>query len=244
VAFGTTGDGGASIWTSVDGTAWLKATNDTGLEVARGVQLVAEHDGRLTAFVGHPAEPGFDFGQVEVWQTEGRAEWEMVGSLPGTGAYVLKAAFGDGRWLATGAASDDVADDGPNAWTSTDGRAWTRTTVPVEAHGAIAGWADGMVLVSHTGPRPGETCGGSGPFVGTSRISMNGGDWLVVPPTPGVAASALLVVGDRILAVGLSPEGDGRAVPVRWLTALPRAVTVPNPTPTPAATPASEGCGG
>jgi hypothetical protein len=244
VVFGSTLGQGESIWTSVDGDAWLKATNETGLEVAKGIQLVTEHDGRLTAFVGHRGETDFDFGQVDVWQTEGRADWQKVGSLPETSAIVHRAAFGDGRWLAVGFAPPDGPSNSPDAWSSTDGRTWTRTALPVEAHGAIAGWPDGMIAASHTGSSPGETCGGSGPFVGTSRISMNGGDWLVVPPTPGVATTGLLVVEDRILAVGLAAEGRGQAVPVRWLTALPTVVAVPNPTPTPAATPASEGCGG
>ena len=244
VAFGNTRDAGASIWTSVDGVEWLKATNDTGLEVARGVHLVAEHDGRLTAFVGHPGDDPSGLGPVDVWQTEGRAEWEKVGALPDQSAIVHRAAFGGGRWLAVGFAPRTKPATLPDAWSSTDGRTWVRTAAPVEAHAAVAGWADGMIVASHTGSGPGETCGGPGPYVGRSRISMNGEDWIVVPPTEGAAAEALFVVGDQILAVGLSARGRGDAVPVRWLAALPRSVAAPAPTPTPAPTPKSEGCGG
>ena len=73
---------------------------------------------------------------------------------------------------------------------------------------------------------------------------MSGGNWIVVPPTEGAAATALLVVGDRILAIGLSTRSDRYVIPVRWLVPLPRSVTAPAPTPTPAPTPESEGCGG
>jgi hypothetical protein len=244
VVFGSTLGQGASIWTSVDGDAWLKATNETGLEVARGVQLVAEHDGRLTAFVGRPGGDPSELGPVDVWQTEGRADWQQVGSLPETSAIVHRAAFGGGRWLAVGFAPPDDPSNSPDAWSTTDGRTWTRTAAPVEAHGALAGWADGMIAASHTGSSPGETCGGSEPYVGRSRISMSGGNWIVVPPTEGAAATALLVVGDRILAIGLSTRSDRYVIPVRWLVPLPRSVTAPAPTPTPAPTPESEGCGG
>lgn len=244
VVFGFTRNAGASIWTSVDGVAWLKATNETGLEVAAGIQLVAEHDGRLTAFVGRPGVDALDTGRVDVWETEGRADWLKVGSLPEEDAIVHRATFGAGRWLAVGFVPPDDGTEGPDAWTSPDGRTWTRTTAPVEAHTAIAGWADGMIAASHTGSSPGETCAGPGPFIGRSRISMGGGDWVVVPPSDGAAASALFVVDDQILAIGLSVRPDGEVVPVRWLASLPRSVAVPAPTPTPTPRPSSDGCGG
>lgn len=243
VAFGNTRNAGSSIWTSVDGTAWLKATNETGLEVAGGVQLVAEHDGRLTAFVRRPGGDPYELGPVDVWQTEGRAEWQKVGALPDPSAIVHRAAFGGGRWLAVGYAPPDDPNNAPDAWTSTDGRTWTRTAAPIEAHAAIAGWADGMIAASHTGSSPGETCGGSEPYVGRSRISLSGGDWIVVPPTEGAAATALLVVGDRILAIGVSTRQNVVSL-VRWLAPLPQVVVAPASTPTPAPTQRSEGCGG
>lgn len=244
VVFGSTRGAGPSIWTSTDGAAWLKATNETGLEVSRGVTALAEHDGRLTAFVSHQGPGDFDYGPVDVWQTEGRADWQKVGSLPEANALVIRATFGGGRWLALGITPPDGDAPGADAWTSIDGRVWTRVTVPDEVHGAIAGWDDGMIAASHTGSGPGETCGGSGPFIGRSLISMDGGDWLTVPPTDGAAASALFVVDDQVVAIGLSLEADGNVIPVRWLAPLPRAVAVPAPTPTPTPAPTSEGCGG
>jgi hypothetical protein len=243
VAFGSTRGTGASIWTSVDGTEWLKATNDTGLEVAKGVQLVVESGGRLTAFVGHPG-PTYDdpSGTVDVWQTEGRADWQKVGALPDpSGAWVREAVFGGGHWLALGVApSDDGSFKG--VWTSTDGATWTRGIAPPEhARSAIAGWADGLIAVGYTGSSPGETCGQPGPFVGRSAIRMNGGAWQDLPPTEGAAASSLLVVGDRVLAVGLSARGE--VEPVRWMATLPRSPVHVTPQPTPTPRIPGDGCG-
>ena len=58
VAFGEAGDGeDGVIWTSPDGSSWLKATNASGLEVAAGLQALLADDGRLTAFVGDGTGP-------------------------------------------------------------------------------------------------------------------------------------------------------------------------------------------
>ena len=122
VAFGSDFSRRPVIWTSPDGREWLRATNETGLAVARGVRLLIPEDGRLTALVGPPRtidEP--DTIELEVWQTEGRAEWQRVGRLPDRVGPALQGAAGGGRLLVM---------DRESTWTSTDGSAWERGAEP------------------------------------------------------------------------------------------------------------------
>jgi len=242
VAFGyTLGGVGASIWTSADGHDWLKATNESGLEVAKGVQVIAESDGRLTAFVALPGPTLDESGPVEVWQTEGRADWEKIGELRDpSGAYVHLAAYGGGRWLALGVGA------GTRAWSSTDGVHWNHAPTPGDQGvNAIVGWAGGLIAAGSTGTEPGETCGGDEPYVGRTWLST-GANWQALPPTEGAAITALVIVGDRIVGIGQAVRADGGVDPVQWtatLATLP-AQPMPEPTPTPSPTPRNgNGCG-
>ncbi len=243
VAFGyTLGGVGASIWTSANGTAWIKATNETGLQVAEGVQVIAETDGKLTAFVALPGPTLDESGPVEVWQTEGRADWEKVGALPEqSDVYVHYAAHGGGRWVAFG-----VAPASQRAWTSTDGRNWTQATSPGGGGiSAIVGWAGGLIATTSTGSEPGETCGGSEPWVGRSWLSI-GATWQALPPTDGAAIRGLVIVDDRVVGIGHAIRADGGVDPVHWTATLPTTSVQPAPEPTSTPTPTpkiADGCG-
>lgn len=248
IAFGSSRSGGESIWTSVDGRDWLKATNETGLQVAEGVRLIAESNGRLLAFVSLPGSTPDESGMIEVWQTEGRAEWQRVGALPDSvNAHVFHAAHGGGRWLVLGNGGTGSGDYQGRAWTSADGASWSETTYPADAGiNDVAGWTDGLIAAGSTGSEPGETCGGNEPYVGRTWLSVDGTAWQALPPTDGAAILASVVVDDRIVAIGQLAEPDtGGAHPVLWTAVLPTtAVAHAEPTPTPTPTPAPTGEGG
>lgn len=253
VAFGyILGGVGASIWTSADGHGWLKATNPTGLHVAKGVQVITESDGGLTAFATLPGPTVDASGPVEVWQTEGRADWEKVGELPDpSGAYVRNAAFGGGRWFALGEQKIASGVYESRAWSSSDGVTWIHDMIPgnpsVEA---IAGWAGGLIAAGSTGSAPGETCGGSEPWVGRTWLST-GTTWQALPPTAGAAITALVIANDRIVGIGPAIGADGGANGntdlVQWSATLPASPSPPTPeptpTPTPTPTPSRDSCG-
>lgn len=238
VAFGYSRNDGASLWTSPDGVAWIKATNESGLEVAGGVQVLAESGGRLTAFVATRGQASDNTGPVEVWQTEGRADWTKVGQLPDPAdTYVHRAAFGGGRWLALGFSPSG------RAWSSSDGAHWVSTTPPEGAY-AIAGWPGGLILAGSTGAAPGDTCSGNEPYVGRTWLSAEP-IWQALAPTPGAAILALVVADGRVLGIGQRAEGRGGAAPIGWNAALPGLPVEPIPTPKPSPTPQyTKGCGG
>ena len=256
VVFGYSWGGGASIWTSADGRAWLKATNPTGLHVAQGVQFIAESDGRLTAFVRSGSPTDDLAGPIEVWQTEGRADWEKVGELPDpSGALVRHAAYGAGRWFALGGTTIADGDFASRVWTSSDGRNWDHAADTTSPDGAIvnaiAGWSGGVIAAGSTGSEPGETCGGSEPWVGRTWLSTGAG-WQVLPPTKGAAIRAMVIANDRIVGLGLrlgtDPGDHDVAEPVRWSATLPvspvQSAPTPSPTPPPTPAPSRDGCGG
>ena len=254
VAFGGAQGGGASIWTSADGRAWLRATNPTGLHVAQGVRLMAHSDGRLTAFVRSGSPTDDLAGPIEVWQTEGRADWEKVGELPDrSGNDVLHAAHGGGRWVALGVTAMVDGEFAPRVWTSTDGSGWdiaANTMFPNSATvSSVAGWPGGVIVAGWTGSEPGETCGGSEPWVGRTWLSTGSG-WQALPPTKGAAIKALVIADDAIVGLGLRHGGstDGSVDLIGWSATLPASPVAPAPTPlpTPAPTPAPsrDGCGG
>lgn len=197
VAFGWASGVGRAIWTSPDGSSWLRATNESGLEVARGVTTLAERDGALLAFVGVDATEQRPASKVEVWRTEGRAEWQRIGVLPrSAGMEVHQAVYGNGRWYAFGWKRFET--DKPVAWTSPDGGDWTTVKVPNQwTFGAIsdlAGYAGGLVAVGAMGDSPGETCGAGMPYVGLSWTSPDGRAWHQLAPIKDAAVLALAVV--------------------------------------------------
>jgi hypothetical protein len=245
VAFGRDFSNRPVIWTSPDGRDWLRATNETGLTVARGVRMLISGDGRLTALVGPPRTfDGPDTVEFEVWQTDGRAEWQHVGRLPDRATQnFLKGAFGGGRWLVM---------DRANAWTSTDGIAWLRGTSPVPEGiaglTAIAAYRGGYIAVGESGSRPDETCGGNEPWVGHTWTSTDAIEWHEQPTFKSAAIYQLVLVDDTLLGLGRTAHPDFGMTPAVWSVGLPASLggPLPTPTPTPSPTPArsSDGCGG
>lgn len=213
VAFGWDGATDEStIWTSPDGIDWLAATNDTGLQVARGLQAVGSFDGRAIAFVAEGEDR-----PVAIWETTGRAEWARTGSLT-TGARVERVSGGSRGWVAIGSNL---------AWTSVDGRHWaTGVGGPDVASDLVADDA-GFVAVGWVGSLPGETCGDQRPFAGHTWTSSDGRSWQQMPIGPEFTAAMvtrLLIVDRTLVGYGQRLAGADGLMPVgRWTAPLPAA---------------------
>jgi hypothetical protein len=246
VVFGVS-TSGPVIWTSPDGHDWLKATNETGREVANGVSRIVDVDGALTAFVSVPGATEGDIARVDVWQTQGRAEWTKVGELPGSdSAQITTAAYGGGHWIAVGSTDKDPSLPDP-WWSSTDAMHWTLGSEPQIAMDAIIGLDGGFVGIGYAGDAPGTACGSGDPYVGLSWTSSDGSTWIPLTQTPGAAILAMAQSGDRLVGLGHTVDDQG-ATTVEWEATLPKALTAPAPsvapTSTPAATPSlGNGCG-
>jgi hypothetical protein len=243
VAFGSDFGGDAVIWTSPDGRDWLRATNETGLEVAGGIELLIEGDGRLTAIVGQRASGSTVSSRYDVWQTEGRADWERAGTLTGGGAGRLLGSSGGGRLLVVG---------WERAWTSADGVQWEVAVHPQGDRPAsisdVAAFPGGYVAVGWTGSSPGETCGGNEPWVGHTWTSANGRVWHEDATFQGAAISHLVALDGAIVGLGQSVNQAADVTTVMWTARLPASLggpqPTPSPTPSPTPAPSSEGCGG
>lgn len=212
VGFGwhSASDDSAGIWTSSDGSEWLAATNATGMEVARGLQAVGAHDGRAIAVVRHGDE-----APQEIWETTGRAEWTRVGALP-TKLTVERVAGGARGWVAIGS---------NRAWTSTDGRHWTKGVAGPDVASDLIVDDAGFVAVGFVGSLPGETCGDQRPFAGHTWTSSDGEVWKLMPVLAEFKAATvtqLLVVDRTLLGYGQRLSEPLGSMPVgRWTASLP-----------------------
>jgi hypothetical protein len=225
------------IWTSVDGVRWLRATNETGLAVAAGVDVLVESGGELWAFhrgLSFDGSPAL----AEVWRTGGRAEWDKLAALPvSEGVVIDAAARGPAGWVVTG--------DG-RAWTSRDGLSWE--LAPTGAPMLYALLADDAGFV---GVNIEETAAGcavpENAFIGHTWVSTDGRTWRPMTAevfTQGQAIHALLLRDRTLIGVGVTYESSFGPTGAIWTAPLPTSLAAdsPAPLPTPAAT--SAGCGG
>ena len=212
VGFGWRSDSEApGIWTSADGVEWLAATNETGMTVAKGLQVVGAYDGRAIAFV--------DEGEKEppaIWETTGRAEWTRTGALTEVAA-ISRVAGGARGWVAL---------DDDKAWTSTDGTTWSKGVPGPDVSSDVVVDDAGYVAVGFIGSLPGDTCGDQRPFAGHTWTSADGVTWQMMPVTDEFEAAMvtkLLVVDRTLVGYGqLIREDTSNGLPVaQWTDTLP-----------------------
>ncbi len=199
------------LWTSADGVEWLAATNESGVTVARGLEAVASDGGRAIAFVseGEKKPPA-------IWETTGRAEWTRTGALPDV-ASIGRVAGGARGWVALG---DN------RAWTSADGRTWTKGVPGPDVDSDVIVDDAGYVAVGFVGSLPGETCGDQRPFAGHTWTSADGLTWdrmKVTDEFKAAMVTKLLVVDRTLVGYGQRVKGDdGSSLPVAlWWDTLP-----------------------
>jgi hypothetical protein len=230
VGFGRDAKYQSRIYTSPDGSAWLAATNESGLKVARGLHAVGAYGGRAVAFVSQGE------GKPDaIWETSGRAEWTRTGALH-EAVIVDLVAGGSRGWLALGA---------NKAWTSVDGRSWTKGVPgPDVSADAIVDDA-GYVVVGFIGSWPYDTCGDQRPFAGHTWTSADGQTWQQMPVSKEFTSATvlrLLVVDRTLIGLGVRlPDKEADMRVGQWTAPLPPAAR-----PADASDKASKpvGCGG
>jgi len=249
VVFGSTGAAETGvIWTSPDGRDWLRATNDTGLEVAKGITELTDLGSTLVAFVHRNGGP------VELWQTEGRAEWQQVGSIADSMDGVIEqAVHGPAGWYAFGTRGTGETPEHV-AWRSTDGLTWTGAAAPENDVTTMIGVPGGFVAIDEIVTAEGCALPDNA-FMGRTWVSTDGSAWRHTATTSeaeGTAIRALLERPDGLLGLGVAwdlPTSGGGIAPQGAVWTAPLAPAggpqpTPEPTPTPESTGGGEGCGG
>lgn len=148
------------------------------------------------------------------WVSTDALHWSLAPIDTTTGSFAEAVVDGPSGLVAVGRAGPD-----PAAWTSPDGRAWTRRTVPTLSDGAE--W-ERMTAVIRTGR--GFLAGGSaGPELGDRHArlwhSPDGTTWTPVPDDPsfaGAEVSALLSDAAGAIALGRTGTGQRWTGSVAW----------------------------
>jgi hypothetical protein len=155
------------------------------------------------------------------WTSEDGDRWDLapIDDAPGSFAVSVAVAAGGGeghRIVAVGRSGG-----APVAWDTTDGRTWTRRTVPTLGDGST--W-ERMVTVLSTDS--GYIAGGSaGPELGDRHArfwrSADGVAWEPVPDDPGFAGAEVVSIvarGGGFVAVGRLGTGQRGSGSIAWVS--------------------------
>lgn len=228
----STGSIDAAVWTSADGTTWLRQTST--FFGGRG------HDDMvgMTAFGEELVVVGFGTTEAgdrdaAVWVESGGL-WNRIedGSLGGDGNQQMTAVLAAGPGLVAVGFDASRGDQDAAVWTSTDGRDWERapTAAIFDRPGAQTMYT--LVQVGSALVAGGSSDTPAGDTDGAIWLSADGTSWTRLSPASAAAAAlgglgrqrinSLVVFGRRLLAVGseLGPRSDQAA---GWITDLFRA---------------------
>ena len=217
----------AAVWTSTDGTIWVRQTSTffggRGHDDMLGVTTFGEE----LVVVGFGTTEGGDW-DAAVWVESGGL-WNRIEdeSLGGDGNQQMTAVLAAGPGLVAVGFDDSRGDDDAAVWTSTDGRNWERA--PTEAIFDRPG-AQTMYTLVQVGSA--LVAGGSsdtpaGDTDGAIWLSADGTSWTRLSPASTAAAAlgglgrqrinSLVVFERRLLAVGSQrgPQSDQAA---GWIT--------------------------
>ena len=196
IALGTTSDAGApAIWTSQAGTIWTSRplpTVSSGTLALDDVTSFADGFLLVGTVLGEEGCGGAEHISPAIWFSADGSGWTRI-SLPGalrtSNTSLAVRRFGD-RLLAIQTAGD--AEKAP-AWTSTDGRTWTRVA-DVSPDVADVPQSDGVHSLTVIGPDSGTgpaTIIGVAPAGTTATLSQDGD----VPTESEEGPSTLYAVG-------------------------------------------------
>lgn len=223
------------VLVSADGGNWAPIANHpfeaigaTVLDVTGDVDVTG--DASLYVAGGGLGEPD-EAGRATLWISANGVDWETVYQAPEEG-YVYQVVALDDRWVAIGelfVASEDPARAFmplPVAWSSPDGRTWTRHDMPLpETAGAAAAHAlaatdAGLVAVGYGEYEVPAAPEGAMGFAAWE--STDGSTWTAAPVTvdmlEDIGGGFLVYAGpDRVFAIG-SGCRCGTGLPGRWWT--------------------------
>jgi len=204
-------DGDAAVWTSVDGTTWMRVAPDEAVFGESAMESVTAGGPGLVAVGRTETESGF---YPTAWTSTDGITWERIAvDVPREGTMNSVTAGGPGL-VAVG----DV-DSGAAVWTSTDGSSWNR--VPHDE--AVFGTDSDLSMDSVTSGGPGLVAVGldwsSGDADGVVWTSIDGINWALVPDAKAIfggpgnqAAVSVVAGGPGVVAVGVERTSDIDAV--------------------------------
>jgi hypothetical protein len=193
---------GPVVFTSADGTTWRPVAGDGSItDYLAGVSAVAVAAGPAGYVIAGKLVASDGTGVADVWWSPDLTSWTRAHDVNDvTGSSQVLAVAAD----AHGFVSAGSHDGQPAVWTTTDGRSWTTTVLPVPpgASGAV------LQQIAVSGNRIAAlgqetTAAGSAPF---ALISGDGGaSWTQVPftaPGPDMTFTALTADAAGFTAAG------------------------------------------
>lgn len=225
----------ARILSSPDGRTWTVEPGDPGLLEASAqhvslVNAVAEGAHGFVA-VGATALDDISGGDARAWTSSDGVRWQVAGpSIGMRDAEILAVTAGLDGYVAVGSDGFPGGNTqlpgarGAAAWTSADGRAWTRVAGQTSFAGAIM---SGVRRVESGYVAWGETFGGRdvpGTLFPPIWTSSDGVRWdrakgITDAGGPGAPISAIISIDERLVAVGTRrlPDAEGAGkVPGAW----------------------------
>ena len=201
------------VWSSTDGVAWSRASEpgafDKGGPGFMPSGFSDDGQGGLVLVGTTPAADGSEAGVATVWHSPDGRTWHQstlgtgwinaVAARPG-GIVVLGDVTGATVPIANpgSAGAGSLAGGELTAWLSTDGEAWSQTTLPADTlyeARAVAAWKGGFVAFAQQSL--------ANTPVSAVWTSADGRSWARVPgDLPGFDANAAVGFGDRVVAVG------------------------------------------
>ena len=204
------------IWHSTDGKTFAKAqvqlfgTGSASASASGEIVAVAISRGQMVAFGGHnvvdntmnAASKGSEVRGLDSWRSTDGENWTRSDLADSDGYQAISMTAWSGGFAAL--ASQPGADAGYGVWLSADGVAWHKAgTVATFGAKSIVARSDRLVVV---GSKQDATRG----MVPASWSSADGGSWAeAVAPVSGIGATfdAVAVVGDSVVAIGMSHVG-------------------------------------
>lgn len=223
----STGSIDAAVWTSADGTTWVRQTSSffggRGHDDMVGMATFGEE----LVVVGFETTDTGD-RDAAVWLESGGL-WNRIedGSLGGDGNQQMTAVLAAGPGLVAVGFDDSRGDEDAAVWTSIDGRNWERvpTGATFDEPGVQIMWA--LTQVGSALVAGGSSDTPARDTDGAVWLSADGTSWTRLAPASTAAAAlgglgrqrinSLVVFGRRLLAVGseLGPQSDQAAA---WIT--------------------------
>ena len=227
------GDLDAAVWTSKDGSSWIRLTLTSlagpGDQQILGATTLREE---LVAVGSSTSESGDR--DAAVWVRSG-GEWTKVadGSLGGQGEQQINAIVAGGSGLVAVGSDTSGGDLDAAVWTSTDGRSWDRVAATDITFGGTGDQSMSTVI----GVGAILAAGGSSATVGGDPdgaiwLSANGSDWKRAPVNameglgPQRISSLVPIDSDRLLAAGSQVRARDEQAAV-WIARL--AYSDPSP---------------
>jgi hypothetical protein len=206
-----------AIWLSPDGRAWESATVDGDGEVV----ALAAGDKQLLATGSRPVGSG---SQATAWTSPDGRAWTMVAEElfgPDAGCQSTKAediAAGPDGYVVVGTEwGEGGCGQHAAAWVSSNGRTWSRASVPAGGHTmhSVVGGADGYVAAGS------GTAAANEGMRAAFWFSPDGRSWTQAPYDAGLhGADAATLIADTtgFLAVGTVVTGrpSDAMVPAAW----------------------------